>query len=156
MKRLLITITVIVGIFTYSCGPSEAEIERKAAELQQLQAAREKAIADSVAQVYQEQLKEKEREMEEIQTEVTLRQSLYTLESNNPLDYLDINFDLGYQIIGGKDIIYGKFTNRATLAQYKDIELEIRCYSKTQSLIKTVYTTIYEYVPPQKNQRLCV
>jgi len=160
MKKPLLLLFVLMGILMFSCGPSEAEIKQKQAEKEKaiadsvalvveekrLQAEREKEIADSVAQVYEAKLKEKENSPAE------LRRNLITVERGNPLKYLEVGFKLDYKIIGKKDVVKGKITNNATLARYKDIKVEIYCYSGTKTLIKTIRKTIYEYVRPRSKR----
>ncbi len=160
MKNMLSSIILLVGLTIISCGPSEAEIKQKqieiekakadsiaqVIELKRLRDERDKAIADSVAQVYEAELKAKESSPSE------LKKDLITIERENPMRYLDIKYDLDFKLIGMKDVIKGRIINKATLARYKDIELEIKCYSKTKTLIKTLRKTVYEYVQPRSSK----
>lgn len=48
----------------------------------------------------------------------------------------------------GRFVLDGTITNTATIATYKDIVLEIRFYSRTETLLGTKQYTLYQYYPP--------
>ena len=151
----IFTLSILVFLLFGSCGPSGKELELIQLEKDQITAdsieairvtrerriERERAIADSVARVYQARLDSK------VNSPVELRQDLQVIERNNPLRYLKVNFKFDYKLIGNRYILKGEVVNSATLARYKDVELEVYCYSKTKTLIKTIKITIYDYIP---------
>ena len=158
MKTTTLTTSLLLtSILITSCGPSAEEIK-----------AREKAVADSIAQIYEEKARQEEEERKIAEEEErkrqeeynnrpeVIRQKLLEKEQENPLDYLTAKYNLDYRVFSGDDVIEGRIYNNATLATYKDIKLEITCYSKTKSLIKTYHKTIYEYVYPRKTRSFTV
>ena len=90
------------------------EEKAKIEEEKRLQAEREKAIADSVAQVYEAKLEEKENSPAE------LRRDLITVERENPLKYLEVGFKLEYKVLGGKMSLKGKLQ---TMRPWRDTKI---------------------------------
>lgn len=159
MKKAFLLILISYALMT-SCGPSQEEIKQ-----------REKTVADSIAQVYeQKQLKEEEerirkKEMEEEEKRKqeeynnrpeVIREKLLQKEQLNPLNYLSARYSLDYKVFSGNDVIKGTIYNSATLATFKDIEVKILCYSKTKSLIKAYSHVVYDYVYPNNSKNFNV
>lgn len=141
---------LIFSVLLFSCGTSEAE-------LKQQQAVREQFVADSIAQIYESKLQKIEQEkaiadslakeqQKIVESVPNLRLTLNQKEKQNPLRYLALNYDLDYKVIGRKDIVKGRIDNLAKVAAFKDIELRIDCYSKTNTYIKSYEKVIYEFI----------
>jgi len=69
-------------------------------------------------------------------------------EKSNPLMFLSIDTKYNENFWGDKFKLRGKVTNRATVANYKDLVVRITYYSKTKTVIGTKDYTIYEVFPP--------
>lgn len=154
MKNFPLLLLSILVLTLLACGPSEAEIKKAQAE-------REKIIADSIAQVFEKKAQlEKEakvveerltaearlREKRAANSPAQLKRSLIQIETENPMRYITSGFKLDFKLLAAKNVIKGKIFNNATLASYKDFNIEVYCYSKTGTLIKTLRKTIYEYI----------
>lgn len=73
--------------------------------------------------------------------------SLEDKEKRNPLQFLSSKGTYRQNLMG-KWVMEGKIINSATVAAYKDVVLEFKFYSKTNTLLGTQKMTIYEYVNP--------
>jgi hypothetical protein len=153
-KNLFVLFVTAITLLT-SCGPSQEEIKR-----------REQAIADSIFQVFkQKQLEEEEQKKRliEIEKEETrrqleyesrpevIKQRLLLTEKENPLDYLSISFSLSNRIISGNTILKGRISSIATLATFKDVEIVIQCYTKTNSYLQAYSHVVYDFIYPNKS-----
>lgn len=78
------------------------------------------------------------------------------IENNSPTDFLSADGKYRESFWGTKLKLDVSVTNQATLADYKDVVIRIRFYSKTNTLIGTEDHTIYEILPPNsvKNFKL--
>ena len=100
-----------------------------------------------------------------------LRLELLQQENNSPLKYLSSeNVTLQKQRIQTRKaglfrkaeyeddgaLIEGTFSNRATLAKFKDIEVKISYYSVTKSLIDTRTLVIYKFSEPNSSERFSI
>lgn len=70
------------------------------------------------------------------------------IENNTPTDFLSANGKYRKSFWGTKLKLDVSVTNQATVAEYKDVVIRIKFYSKTQTLIGTEDHTIYEILPP--------
>lgn len=70
------------------------------------------------------------------------------IENNTPTDFLSANGKYRKSFWGTKLKLDISVTNQATVAEYKDVVIRIKFYSKTQTLIGTEDHTIYEILPP--------
>ena len=77
--------------------------------------------------------------------------SLEDKEKQNPTSFLSC-IAKERRKINGDWLITGLIINSATLATYKDVVLEIRFYSKTNSLLETKNITIYQRFPASKKR----
>lgn len=75
------------------------------------------------------------------QTKETLEQ----VEKKNPRRFLTVGGTDKRNLIGQR-VIKGTISNRATVAGYKDIDVEISFYSKTGALLEKSHEVIYETV----------
>jgi hypothetical protein len=154
-------------IFAYalliSCGPSQEELKR-----------REQAIADSIHQVFKlkqleedekrriaeaeeekRRIVESEREEKRMQEEYNsrpevIREKLLQIEKSNSLDYLSVEYTLDFRVLSGNTVIKGRIYNDATIATFKDVEIIISCYTKTNTFIQAFSHVIYDYFRPKK------
>lgn len=69
-----------------------------------------------------------------------------------PTGYLDAGGSYKPNFLGEKLKIDGYIENNATLTTYKDIVIEITYYSKTNTPLRTVYHTVYEFIPPSSKK----
>jgi hypothetical protein len=167
MKTATLLKVLVLSITLFACGPSQSEIKQ--------QAQREQEIKDSLTEAFNEKLKEEEEKRLQLENEKAvadsiakskaneleqklnnpseLKQDLASLERQNPPDYLSVSFQTDYKPIGGKTIVKGAIKNNATVTTYKDIRMEIFCYTKTRTLIKKLPITLYEYIRPGEVSR---
>lgn len=75
-----------------------------------------------------------------------LRAELLMLERNNPTDYIKGIFR-NWENLMGERVIEVDFVNRATMANFKDIEILITFLSETQSEIGSKKYNVYKYLP---------
>lgn len=75
------------------------------------------------------------------QTKETLEQ----VEKKNPIRFLTVEGTDKKNLIGQR-VIKGIINNKATVAGYKDIDVEITFYSKTGTLLEKSHEVIYETI----------
>ncbi len=73
-------------------------------------------------------------------------------ENANPKQFLSVEGKYNENIWGTKFKVKGEITNKASKADYKDIIIRIKYYSKTKSLIESKDYTIYEVFPPNQQK----
>jgi hypothetical protein len=80
------------------------------------------------------------------------------MEKSDPVKYLLVTDEVHLNFWGNKIKINGLVTNIATIANYKDVVLEVTFLSKTNSVIKTEQYTLYDFVNArsQKNFEITV
>lgn len=71
-------------------------------------------------------------------------------ENSDPLRFLSVEGNYNESFWGTEFKLKGKVTNRASIADYKDLVLRITYYSKTKSAIGTKDYTIYQIFPPNQ------
>lgn len=71
-------------------------------------------------------------------------------ENANPKQFLSVEGKYNENIWGTKFKVKGEITNRASIADYKDIIIRIKYYSKTKTVIASEDYTIYEVFPPNQ------
>ncbi len=71
-------------------------------------------------------------------------------ENTYPLRFLSVEGNYNESFWGTEFKLRGKVTNKATIADYKDIVVRITYYSKTKSVIGTKDYTIYQVFPSNK------
>ena len=77
-----------------------------------------------------------------------LRNELAEKERQNPTDYLTSEITMRENFIGQK-VFEGTISNSASIASFKDVQLEITYLSNTKSIIASEKFIIYEVVGPQ-------
>jgi GYF domain 2 len=78
------------------------------------------------------------------------KMSIEETENSDPLRFLSIDGKYNESFWGTKFKLNGKVTNRATIADYKDLVVRVTYYSKTKSKIGTNDYTIYQIFPPNQ------
>ena len=77
------------------------------------------------------------------QTKETLEQT----EKKNPKRFLTVAGSDRKNLIGQR-VIKGKVSNKATVASYKDVDIELSFYSETGTLLEKDHEVIYETIAP--------
>ncbi len=80
------------------------------------------------------------------------KMTLEETENAYPKQFLSVEGKYDGNIWGTKFKIKGEITNKASIADYKDIIIRIKYYSKTKSLIESKDYTIYEVFPPNQQK----
>lgn len=70
-------------------------------------------------------------------------------KKKNPLDFISASGSIKKTLVG-KWIIEGTITNLG-LTDYKDLAIQIKYFSKTESLIKVETQTVFEFFPSNKS-----
>tara|TARA_R110002072_G_scaffold20671_25_gene74742 strand:+ start:5634 stop:6296 length:663 start_codon:yes stop_codon:yes gene_type:complete len=71
-------------------------------------------------------------------------------ENSDPLRFLSVEGNYNKSFWGTEFKLKGKVTNRATIADYKDLVMRITYYSQTKSVIGTKDYTIYQVFQPNR------
>lgn len=80
------------------------------------------------------------------QTKETLEQT----EKKNPKRFLTVQGSDRKNLIG-QTVIKGTITNKATVASFKDVDVELSFYSKTGALLQRDHEVVYETIAPGNN-----
>ena len=75
------------------------------------------------------------------------KESLALTEKKNPKGFLTVD---GYdrKNILGQRVIKGTVSNKATVASFKDVDIELSFYSKTGALLEKDHEVVYETIAP--------
>ena len=87
--------------------------------------------------------KEKKEKDKYEQTKETLEET----EKKNPVRFLAVE-GKDHRNLLRQTVIKGTITNKATVARYKDIDVELAFYSKTGALLEKDHEVIYETIAP--------
>lgn len=71
------------------------------------------------------------------------------IEQADPAKFIKSSGQYKQTILGNKFRIFGKVTNNATVAKYKDISIQINYYSETETLLHSETYVLYEYLTPR-------
>lgn len=82
----------------------------------------------------------------EVSYQLTKKELLLT-EQKNPAGFLNITGSDKRNILG-QTVVKGKITNKATVAIFKDIDVELSFFSKTKALLEKDTETIFEQLKP--------
>jgi hypothetical protein len=82
------------------------------------------------------------------QTKETLEQT----EKKNPLRFITVELEKDRKNLIGQWVVKGEVKNNATVAAYKDIEVEISYYSKTGAFLMSNTEMVYEEVGAGKTE----
>jgi hypothetical protein len=78
--------------------------------------------------------------------------SVAETEQLNPTSYLYAGGKYDQNFFGTKYKIHGLILNKATITTYKDVIVEVTYYSRTQTPLKSVNYTIYEFYSPNSQK----
>lgn len=79
-----------------------------------------------------------------------LRQELLMKEKQNPITYLKQQSTWRRNLIG-ETVLEGTISNIATLANFKDVILDVTWLTKTQTKLKSEKYAVYEYIGAGKS-----
>lgn len=75
------------------------------------------------------------------------KESLLKKETKDPVSFLRVSGTDKRNLVG-QTVVKGKLVNTATLAVYKDVDVELKFISKTGALLETDKETFYEIIHP--------
>jgi hypothetical protein len=75
------------------------------------------------------------------------KKSLLLKEEKNPAAFIIVKGNSRKNIVG-QTVVRGSLTNKASVATYKDVNLQLSFYSKTKALLETDKETIYQILNP--------
>ena len=75
------------------------------------------------------------------------KENLEGKEKKNPIAFLSVEGKKRKNLIG-QTVIKGRITNHASVASYKDVDVELSFYSKTGTLLEKDDETVYEVFGP--------
>lgn len=87
-----------------------------------------------------------DKKTEEVSYQLT-KKELLIKEQKNPADFLNITGSDKRNILG-QTVVKGKITNKATVAIFKDIDVELSFFSKTKALLEKDTETVFEQLKP--------
>jgi hypothetical protein len=76
------------------------------------------------------------------------KMSLEEKEKSDPLSFLKLHNVVFRQNLLDQWVVEGTVYNHATVAKYKDVVLDIICYTKTRTELGRTTETLYEFVQP--------
>lgn len=80
----------------------------------------------------------------------TAKETLAEKEAKSPVKFLAVVGKDRKNIIG-QTILKGTVTNNATVCKYKDVEIEISFFSKTNALLEKDVEVVYDVLEPGKS-----
>jgi hypothetical protein len=82
--------------------------------------------------------------------EVT-KKALKEKEIKNPKIFLSVTGSDKHNLFG-QTVVRGNITNKASVAVYKDVDVQLNFYSKTGALLETDKETVYETIHPGESK----
>jgi hypothetical protein len=79
------------------------------------------------------------------------KENLAAKERKDPKSFLVVSGHDKHNLIG-QMVIKGTVTNKATVATYKDVDVQLTFFSKTGALLETDKETVYEVLPPGQSK----
>lgn len=79
------------------------------------------------------------------------KEELLKKEQKSPQSFLIVSGHNQKNIVG-QTVVKGTITNKASVAVFKDVNLKLSFYSKTQALLETDKETIFETFSPGKSK----
>ena len=79
------------------------------------------------------------------------KKNLRDREIKNPQNFLTVSGGNKHNVIG-QMVIKGIVSNKATVAVYKDVDVQLDFYSKTGALLETDKETVYETIRPGQSK----
>lgn len=77
------------------------------------------------------------------------KENLADIEKKNPVRFLSVSGHDKKNLIG-QTVVKGTLKNKATVATYKDVELELSFFSKTGALLEKDIEIVYDKIEPGK------
>tara|TARA_R110001592_G_scaffold333244_1_gene617006 strand:+ start:1383 stop:2045 length:663 start_codon:yes stop_codon:yes gene_type:complete len=90
------------------------------------------------------------RKNENPKSYIEQKMTIEETENSDPLRFLSVEGNYNESFWGTKFKLKGKVTNRATIADYKDLVVKITYFSQTKSVIGTKDYTIYQIFEPNR------
>ncbi len=79
------------------------------------------------------------------------KNSLLKKEENDPAAFIIVKGDSKKNIVG-QTVVKGTLVNKASVATFKDVNIQLDFYSKTKALLETDKETIFEILNPGESQ----
>lgn len=79
------------------------------------------------------------------------KESLRKKEENNPQNFLIISGNDKHNLVG-QTVVKAAISNKASVASYKDVDIQLDFYSKTGNLLETNKETVYEIINPGESK----
>ncbi len=79
------------------------------------------------------------------------KESLLEKELKSPQKFLVISGNDKHNLVG-QTVVKATITNKASIASYKDVAIELDFYSKTGTLLETDKETVYEIISPGESK----
>ena len=79
------------------------------------------------------------------------KKNLRGKEIKSPQNFLTVTGSDEHNLVG-QTVIKGVVSNKATVAVYKDVDLQLDFYSKTGALLETDRETVYETIRPGQSE----
>jgi hypothetical protein len=79
------------------------------------------------------------------------KESLRETEEKNPQNFLIISGDNKNNLVG-QTVVKATISNKASVAVYKDVDIQLDFYSKTGTLLETDKETVYEILNPGESK----
>ncbi len=79
------------------------------------------------------------------------KNSLLKKEEKNPSAFITVTGNSKKNIVG-QTVVKGTLVNKASIATYKDVNIQLDFYSKTKALLETDKETIFEIINPGESQ----
>lgn len=76
------------------------------------------------------------------------KMTIEQIENSEPTRFLTADGNYNESFWGTKIKVYGKITNKATVATFKDATVRFKYYAKTKTILGSKDYTIYELFPP--------
>lgn len=79
-------------------------------------------------------------------------QSVEEMERAQPTNFLSVSGTYNENILGTKVKVKGTIRNNATVATYKDVQVRVTYYSKTQAVLAEKDYVVYDYFQPHSEK----
>ncbi len=79
------------------------------------------------------------------------KESLLEKEQKSPQKFLIISGNDKHNLVG-QTVVKATITNKASIASYKDVDIQLDFYSKTGTLLETDKETVYEIIGPGESK----
>ena len=80
------------------------------------------------------------------------KETLAEKEKKDPTSFLTVAGNDKHNLLG-QMVMKGTITNKATVATYKDVDVELTFFSKTGTLLETDKETVYEVIAPGQTKK---